>query len=68
MTPRHVDADAWRLLCILLVGGWLSLDPSPLGWPYYWWLVGFIVAVWVYCELGGSAEDLDAAEGDLDEF
>lgn len=64
MTPRHVDADAWRLLCILFVCFWLSLDPSPLGWPYHWWLVGLLLAVWVYRELGGDADDLDAPASD----
>ena len=59
MTPRHVDADAWRVLCILTIGGWLAVDPSPLGWPYHWWLVGFMLAAWVYVALGGDGDDLD---------
>lgn len=64
MPSRHIDADAFRLAVTLFIGGWLAVDLSPLGWPYHWWLVGLLLAVWVYYELGGSADDLDAPTED----
>ena len=65
MTPRHVDADAWRLVVIIGMCAWLAVDPSPLGWPYYVWLVGLGVAIWIYQELRGPVDDdLDAPTED----
>ena len=64
MTPRHVDADAWRLVVIIGVGGWLAVDLSPLAWPYYVWLIGLGLAVGVYVALGGDGDDVDAPAGD----
>ena len=60
MTPRHVDADAWRVWCILTVCGWLAVDPSPLWtWPFYVPLIGLGLAVGVYVALGGDGDDVD---------
>ena len=59
MTPRHIDADAWRVWCILTIGGWLAVDLSPLAWPYYFWLIGLGLAAWGYYALGGDRDDLD---------
>lgn len=70
MTPLHVDADAWRVAVILMVCGWLSLDPSPLWtWPFIAWIVGAWAAAWVYVALGGNrGDELGQGEGEEDEL
>ena len=72
MTPLpSVDADAFKLLVILVAGFGLSLDPSPLWtWPFHWWIVLGMAAAWIYQELRGPVDDdLDAPTGDeLEDF
>ena len=66
MTPLDVppvDADGWRLVCIIGVGSWLAVDPSPLWtWPYYAWILLGMAAVGVYCELGGGVEGYEPTD------
>ena len=65
MPSQHLDADAFRLAVILVIGGWLAVDLSPLGWPYYWWLAGLLLDVAIYLELRGpGGDDLDAPGDD----